>query len=110
MEHLLKIKREKSPEPPIMDMFVLREVEPNRVNRDMRLFFTHTSSWRSRDVDVFWMTGRQLDLHCERAAGLFVHAIATIRFADQKNMNPKEQLDRLLRIKRMQCNRVSGAG
>jgi hypothetical protein len=44
------------------------------------------------------MTGRQgqLDLLCERAAGLFVYAVATVKFIDHKNNNPKKQLDRLL--------------
>ena len=43
-----------------------------------------------------WPTEEQLDLLCERAAGLFVYAMATVRFIDQKNKNPKKQLDRLI--------------
>ena len=38
----------------------------------------------------------QLDLLCERAAGLFVYAAATVKFLNHKNNDPREQLDLLL--------------
>jgi len=80
------------------DVFVLHEVEPRQVNNDIRLFFTHRFSGiasRRRGLDN-WPTEEQLDLLCERAAGLFVHAVATVRFIDYKNNSPKTQLDRIL--------------
>ena len=80
------------------DVFVLHGVEPNRVNSDVRLFFKHNFSALKklrRGLDD-WPTEKQLDLVCERAAGLFVYATATIRFIGHKNQNPKKQLDRLL--------------
>ena len=79
------------------DVFVLHEVEPDQINSDIRLFFTHNLSelGRRRRLDD-WPTEEQLDLLCERAAGLFVHAMATVRFVDQPNKNPKRQLERLL--------------
>jgi hypothetical protein len=43
-----------------------------------------------------WPTEGQLDQLCERAAGLFVYAVATVRFIDHKNNSPKKQLDHLL--------------
>ncbi|KAF9645513.1 hypothetical protein BDM02DRAFT_3189660 [Thelephora ganbajun] len=43
-----------------------------------------------------WPTKEQLDLLRERAAGLFVYAVATVKFVDHKNNNPKKQLDRPL--------------
>jgi len=82
----------------VTDVFVLHEVESSRVNRDIRLFFKHRFSelaGRRRGPDG-WPTEEQLDLLCERAAGLFVYAVATIRFIDHKNNNPQRQLDRLL--------------
>ena len=42
-------------------------------------------------------TEEELNLLCERAAGFFVYAMATIRFIDQKTKDPETQLDRLLR-------------
>ena len=87
--------------PPLVkatDVFVLHEVEPNQVNNDVRLLFTNHFSgpWSSRRGLDGWPTEEQLSLLCERAAGLFVHAMATIRFVNQANKNPKRQLDRLL--------------
>ncbi|KAF9642676.1 hypothetical protein BDM02DRAFT_1974356 [Thelephora ganbajun] len=81
------------------DVFVLHNVEPNLVNNDIRLFFKQSFlelSRRQQELDD-WPTREQLDLLCERAAGLFVYAAATIKFVDRRNNDPKEQLDRLLR-------------
>jgi len=80
------------------DVFVLHGVKPSQVNNDIRLFFQHRFSEiaiRRRGLNN-WPTQEQLDLLCERAAGLFVHAVATVRFIDHKNKNPKTQLDRIL--------------
>ena len=80
------------------DVFVLHGVEPARVNNDIRQFFRHNFSElkeRRRTLDD-WPTEEQLDALCDRAGGLFVHAVATVRFVDHRNSNPKRQLDRLL--------------
>ncbi|KAF9645707.1 hypothetical protein BDM02DRAFT_3065560, partial [Thelephora ganbajun] len=81
------------------DVFVLHEVEPSQVGNDIRLFFKQgflELACRRHEVDE-WPTREQLDLLCERAAGLFVYAVATVQFVDHKNNDHKEQLDRLLR-------------
>ena len=65
------------------DVLVLHEVMPRRVNSDVRVFFTHNFlelKKRQRVVPDDWPTKEQLDLLCERAAGLFLYAMATIRF------------------------------
>ena len=79
-------------------VFVLHEVEPGQVDNDIRLFFTHSFSElkRYRRGLGDWPTGEQVDILCERAGGLFVHAVATVRFIDHKINSPKKQLDRLL--------------
>ena len=79
-------------------VFVLHEVEPGQVSNDIRLFFRHSFSElkRYRRGLGDWPTEEQVNLLCERAAGLFVHAVATFRFIDEKNDSPKKQLDRLL--------------
>ena len=43
-----------------------------------------------------WPADEQLDLLCKRAAGLFVYAVATVKFVNHRNHNPKERLDHLL--------------
>ena len=80
------------------DVFVLHEVEPRQVENDIRLFFTHSFSElkRYRRGLENWPTEEQVDVLCERAGGLFVHAVATVRFIDHRSKSPKKQLDRLL--------------
>ena len=80
------------------DVFVLHEVEPNQVTNDVRLFFRHSFAElkrHRRGLDN-WPTEEQVDILCERAGGLFVHAMATVRFIGERNNSPKKQLDRLL--------------
>ena len=80
------------------DVFFLHEVKPSQVSGDVRLFFKHKFSDLKKHRHGFdvWPTEEQLDSLCERAAGLFAYATATIRFIGQKNQNPKKQLGRLL--------------
>ena len=81
------------------DIFVLHDVEPNQVENDIRIFFTHEFSeivHRRRGLDD-WPTKEQLDFLCERAAGLFVYAVATVKFIGKQSVNPIERLNLLLR-------------
>ena len=87
--------------PPLIeatDIFVLHKVEPGQVSNDIRLFFTHGFSELKRRYRGLedWPTKEEVDLLCERAGGLFVHAMATIRFIDHIINSPKKQLNRLL--------------
>ena len=82
----------------VTDVLVLHEVEWSRVSSDIRIFFKHKFTelaGRRRGLGD-WPAEEQLDLLCERAAGLFVHAMATVRFIGHRNNNPRKQLDRLL--------------
>jgi len=81
------------------DVFILHEVEPRQIDGDIRLFFKQSfselaSRWHELEN---WPTKGQLDLLCERAAGLFAYAVATVKFIDHRNNDPEEQLDRLLK-------------
>ena len=80
------------------DMFVLHNIEIGLVNKDIRLFLKKNFldlARRRRGLDG-WPAGEQIDCLCNRAAGLFVYAEATVKFIGHRNNNPKEQLDRLL--------------
>ena len=80
------------------DVFVLHEVEQSQINNDVRLFFRQSFAElkrQRRGLDD-WPTEEQVDILCERAGGLFVHAMATVRFIGERNSSPKKQLDRLL--------------
>jgi hypothetical protein len=82
----------------VTDVFVLHGVESNRVNSDIRLFFKHRFAELAcrRGGLNDWPTEEQLDLLCKRAGGLFVYAVATVRFIDHKDKSPRKQLDLLL--------------
>ena len=82
------------------DVFILHGVQPDHVSNDVRQLFVHNFSGpgSGRRGPDGWPTEEQLSLLCERAGGLFVHAMATIRFVNQANKNPKRQLDRLLQF------------
>ena len=85
---------------PLTDVFVLHEVEPSVINVDIRLFLEHGLSEigkrRGIERDV-WPTDEHLDLLCERAAGLFVYAVATLKFLDHAFTPPSKQLDIIAR-------------
>jgi WD40 repeat protein len=78
------------------DVFVLHEIGPSEVRGDIRRLFDHwfaDIARRRRGLNG-WPTTEQLDRLCERAAGLFVYAMATIKFVDGDS--PRERLDLLL--------------
>ena len=80
------------------DVFVLHQVQPDQVYNDIRRFLRHKFSEliRRRHGLDNWPNAEQLDLLCKRAAGLFVFAVATVKFLDHKNSDPRRRLDLLL--------------
>ena len=80
-------------------VFDLHEVRPDQVKNDMWWFYKHSCSEIKGHQDGLddWPTEEQLNQLCEHAAGLFIYAMATIRFIGQTNKNPKTQLDRLIK-------------
>ena len=85
---------------PLTDVFVLHEVEPSVINTDIRLFLEHGLSELARRRGIeqeIWPTEAQLDILCNRAAGLFVYAVATLKFLDHVFSPPSKQLDIIMR-------------
>ena len=85
----------------VTDIFVLHEVKSDQVEGDIRLFFEDSFSelaLRRPGLDS-WPAEAQLDLLCEQAAGLFVYAVATVKFISRKNSDPRSQLDHFLQHK-----------
>ena len=85
---------------PLTDVFVLHDVEPTIINTDIRLFLKHSLSEIAKRRSVKqdgWPTDNHLDLLSERAAGLFVYAVATLKFLDHGFTPPTKQLDVILR-------------
>ena len=85
---------------PSTDVFILHEVEPSVINTDIRLFLEHglreLAKRRGIEQDD-WPTDEHLDLLCGRAAGLFVYAVATLKFLDHAFTPPSKQLDIIAR-------------
>ena len=84
------------------DVFILQNIKPDQVDCDVRLFFGHNFSKLAgrRGLDD-WPTEEQLDRLCERAAGLFIYAAATVKFIDDNKRNPETQLDLLLQSQKI---------
>ena len=81
------------------DILVLHEVKRSLVDNDIQSFLRRSflEIAGRRDGLANWPTKEQLDTLCERAAGLFVYAAATVKFTDNQNSNPRRRLDLLLR-------------
>ena len=82
----------------LTDVFVLHHVEPCTINNDIRCFFKHELSKLSQrcgGVEV-WPTNKQLDSLCQRAAGFFIYAVATINFLDHKFQDPSDRLNMIM--------------
>ena len=85
---------------PLTDVFVLHEVEPSVINTDIRLFLEQGLSELAKRSGIErddWPTAGHLDLLCERAAGLFVYAVATLKFLDHAFTPPSKRLDIIAR-------------
>ena len=76
------------------DVFVLHDVYPSLINNDIRLFLKHELSElaRRRRLDG-WPSEEDLDILCHRASGLFVYAVASVKFLDNKVQLPKRRLE-----------------
>ena len=80
-------------------VFVLHDVDPPLINSDIRLFLKHElSELAERRQLGGWPSGEHIDLLCKRAAGLFVYAVATVKFLDSNFRLPKHQLDVILKL------------
>ena len=81
------------------DVFVLHDVCPDLVNSDIRLFLKYElSELAQRRQLEGWPTEENIGVLCRRAAGLFVYAVATVKFLDSSNHLPKRRLDVILKL------------
>ena len=79
---------------PLTDVFVLHDIERSTIDADIQLFLTHhLSELAHRHQLDGWPSPTHINLLCQRAAGLFVYAVATIKFLDSTTHLPSKQLD-----------------
>ena len=84
---------------PLTDVFVLHDVQPSLINNDIKLFLNHELSGLARRRCISgWPTDEHVNLLCRRAAGLFVYAVATVKFLDSKTHLPKQRLDIIINL------------
>ena len=85
---------------PLTEVFVLHGVEPSAINADIRLFLDHGLSELAKRRGIergVWPTDQDLNLLCERAGGLFVYAVATLKFLDHAFTSPSKRLEIIAR-------------
>ena len=82
----------------LTEEFVLHHVEPCTINNDIHHFFKHELSKLSQRYGCIegWPTDKQLDSLCQRAAGFFVYAVATLNFLDHKFQDPSDRLNMIM--------------
>ena len=85
-------------------VFILHEVEPCIIDNDIRHFFKLELSriahkWHNMDG---WPADEHLSLLCQRAAGFFIYAVATVNFLRHKFKHPSDQLDLIMNLQRAQ--------
>ena len=72
------------------DVFILHNVDPSLINNDIWLFLKHELSELSRRCRLDgWPGNKDLNILCRRAAGLFVYAVVSVKFLDNKIQLPK---------------------
>ena len=83
----------------ITNVIVLHNVPPSQINNDIQLFLKHELSklaqWRGLGR---WPSDKDLNILCHRAAGLFVYAVATVKFLGSNAHLPQEQLDVIVNL------------
>ncbi|KAF9643113.1 hypothetical protein BDM02DRAFT_3192176 [Thelephora ganbajun] len=79
------------------DIFVLHDIHPPLVNSDIRLFLKHELSEVARRCRLEgWPSDERINILCHTAGGLFVYAVATVKFLDSSTRLPKQQLDKVV--------------
>ena len=79
------------------EVFILHDVHPSLINDDIRLFLQHElSELAQRHRLEGWPSGEHINLLCHRAAGLFVYAVATVKFLDSNTHLPERRLDMII--------------
>ena len=81
------------------DVFVLHDVPPSLIESDIRIFLKHElSELAERHQLEGWPSDKDIDLLCLRAAGLFVYAVATVKFLESNTHLAEDRLDVILKL------------
>ena len=84
---------------PLTEVFILHMVDHLIVNTDIQQFLEVKLSELAQQYQLTgWPSDKHINLLCQRAAGLFVYAVATVKFLDHPVFTPKEQLDKIINL------------
>jgi len=88
---------------PITEVLRLHDVKRSSVDSDIKLFYrvrlTEIAKTRSDcDFAQEWPNPSDINILCEKAAGLFIYASTVVKFVEFKNRTPTEQLDRIISL------------
>ena len=79
------------------DILALHDVHPSLINSDIQLFLKHELSELARRRRLEgWPSDAHINVLCRRAAGLFVYAVATVKFLGSSTHLPKRRLGVIL--------------
>jgi len=79
------------------EVFILHDVHPSLINNDIRFFLRcELSELAQRHRLEGWPNDEHVNLLCHRAAGLFVYAVATVKFLDSNTHLPERRLDMII--------------
>ena len=83
----------------LTNVFILHDIEPCTVNKDIHHFFKYKLSKlaQQRGGITGWPKSEQLDKLCQRAAGYFIYAVATLNFLKHKFQHPSDRLNILMK-------------
>jgi len=84
---------------PLTNIFVLHMVKDSIINEDIHRFLkTQLLDLAHRFQLTEWPSDEHINLLCQRAAGLFVYAVATIKFLDHRAYSPEQRLNVILAL------------
>ena len=88
---------------PITEVLKLHEVQRPLVDMDIKLFFqtrlTEIAKTRSHcDVAEHWPLSSDVNILCEKAAGLFIYASTVVKFVASQHHEPPSQLTLLISL------------
>ena len=79
------------------NIFILYHVKCYNVDSDIHHFLKHELS-KIACRPQGWPTDKHLDSLCQRAAGFFVYAVATVNFLNHHLQDPSDQLDVIMAL------------
>lgn len=80
------------------DVFILHNVESHVIDNDIRLYLQHELCELAHRCEIGgWPTDEQLDSLCQRAAGFFVYAVATVNFLKHRFHHPPDRLGAIMK-------------